>query len=262
MKPAQAKDGSQASRTTKAISIAVVCTCVVVVTVIIVFKSHAPSDHMVTVKSVQSSLAPGCEHDLGFLAPGDTRNEILAVTNFSLAPVHVVNVRTGCQCLKATPQKEILQPGEPFEVRVVFAAPEKPTRYAKPLYIETSDPKNRLLSILIKADVGLPLVPEAQSLNIGSVIVGETKMANIRINNRGKIPARLLYSVSSSPDCVLKAPPTPIPAQGKLDIPVQVNPKSPGERTVTFNVATDIPAQENFPVTVKFTATSAAAAKP
>lgn len=253
------KNVAKTGRALRNVVIALGCVAAIAVGVLVVVHNpHPATAPGVDKKQLKETLATGAEYDFGFLEPEDTREVILAMANPAPEPIRVLSARTGCPCVTAAATKEAFQPGEPLEIRVEFTAPKKPIHYAKPLYVDTSDPKNKLLWVLIKADVGLPLVVEVPSSDLGTVIVGEGKETKISVTNRGKTPARLLYSVSSLPDCVLKAPSQAIPAGGKAEVPVIINAKSAGEKTATFNIATDVLGQENFPVAVKFTATASA----
>ncbi|MFH1730677.1 MAG: DUF1573 domain-containing protein [Planctomycetota bacterium] len=202
---------------------------------------------------IPESVVPiGSEHDFGFLAPGARREVLLTLPNPCSDPVRILRIRTGCPCAKAKAPKDSFAPRERLAVRLVFVAPEKRQRYAKRVYVETSDPKFPLRWILVKADVGLPLAVEPALPDFGVMPAGTTKEVALSILNRAERPVRLLYSMASLKGCALKAPGTPIPAGGRMNVPVLLNGASAGPKTVRFDVATDLPDQQNLTVTVRF----------
>jgi len=201
---------------------------------------------------LRAAVAAGETYDLGFLEPEAKRESVLAIANASAKPVRILNVRTGCPCATATIAQELFQPGDALKVRLAFVAPKKPQHYAKRLHIETDDPKQRVMWVLIKADVGLPLATDPRSLDFGAIASGGTKNTQVAVVNRSGRPVRLLYSTASLAGCVLKAPSQPVPPEGRITVPVVLNGASEGPKTVTFDVATDAPTQQSFRVTVKF----------
>jgi hypothetical protein len=196
------------------------------------------------------------EYDFGYLLPKEERGLTLTVCNPYSAPVRIVRARTRGKCVIASVPQKTFRPGEPLTLDVKFIAPGKPVRYARRLYIETSDSKWPLLWVVIKAGVGLPLEVSPEEPHLGTVALGKAREMHVTIRNRSDRPARILWSTSTLRGCVLKAPRKPVPAGGELKVPVTIWGDLQGERAVRFNAVTDVLTQQDFIVRATFRVTA------
>jgi hypothetical protein len=132
------------------------------------------------------------EYDFGYLLPKEERRLALTVLNPCSAPVRIVRVRTGCKCVVVPVPQKTFRPEEPLTLDVKFIAPQKPVRYARRLYIETSDSESALLWVVIKATVGLPLEVSPEVPHLGTVVLGRARETHVTVRNRSDRPARIL----------------------------------------------------------------------
>jgi hypothetical protein len=191
-------------------------------------------------------------YGFGYVEPKSTHKVILAVPNPSAKALRISKVKSECKCMKAAVLEETIAPGQAVSVKVDFVAPDKAMHYDKRVALVTDDPEHALILVRIKADVGLPLESSPPTLDLGTVVLGETREGNLVIVNRSKRPARLLYSTSSAEDCVLKVPRDPVPAEGSLSVSVTVGGHLAGPQKAIFQIATDVETQPSLTVPVQF----------
>jgi len=191
-------------------------------------------------------------YDFGYVELKSTHEVILAVPNPSAKALRISKVKSECKCMKAAVLEETIAPGQAVSVKVDFVAPDKAMHYDKRVALVTDDPEHALILVRIKADVGLPLESIPPTLDLGTVLLGETREGNLVIVNRSQRPARLLYSTSSAEDCVLKVPRDPVPAEGSLSVSVTVGGRLTGPQKAVFQIATDVETQPSLTVPVEF----------
>jgi|WetSurMetagenome_2_1015567.scaffolds.fasta_scaffold09763_2 hypothetical protein len=197
--------------------------------------------------------ATGNEYHFGYVEPKSLHKVRLAVANPSDAAMSIRRVRSECACMTASAPEQAVAADQPVVVRVTLDAPEKPIAYDQRVILQTDNPKCPTIAVRIKADVGLPLAAEPPSLDMGALAGSEKHEGQVTICNRGKSPARLLYSTSDNPGTFARLPRDPVPAQGSVVIPIVVAANArPQSKRITIH--TDIDAQPTLDVVVRSTA--------
>ena len=194
-------------------------------------------------------------YDFGFVKPRAVRKVLLAVPNASEAAVRVTQVRSECACMAAVTSEAPTPPGETLRVRVVLRAPKKRQQYDKRILLQTDDPARPLVPIRIRAAVGEALQPEPRRVDFGRVAAGRRREQPVVLVNHLDRPVRLVYSTSSGSGCFAKVPRDPVPAGGRLSVPLVVTGRGEGRQEVTVRIQTDLDFQPSVPVRVAFDVT-------
>jgi len=96
------------------------------------------------------------------------------IRNEGQGVLRIVKVRKGCGCATAESSRSELKPGEETEIKVVILANSISGRYSKNTYVETSDPGNRYIRLVVSGDaVPLVEVKPKPRVNIGRIAEGK-----------------------------------------------------------------------------------------
>jgi hypothetical protein len=203
---------------------------------------------------------PRGEFDFGYVKPKSKHSVVFVVHNPTSRTLAIRKVRSECKCMLApNPPKEIPAGGKSL-VRVDFVAPKDRMRYSKRILLQTGDAKYPLVTLRVKADVGLPLEAVPKTVVLGAIRPGQKRQGKVTIRNRGGKPVRPIYSTSTVPGCLALIPRAQIPAGGELEIPLSVRAAAgaTGARRATVRIHTDCAAQPRVDLEVRFTITTAA----
>ena len=199
-------------------------------------------------------------HDFGFVQPGSTHVVDFVVANPLETPLAIRRARSECKCMAAVkPPKSVPAKGS-VKLRVVFVAPKDSMRYSKRIALLTTDKRLPAVMVRVKANVGLPLRIEPKVLELGALIAGQEGRGEVTIVNMAAKPVRLAYSTSNQPGCIALIPRAPVPAGGRLTIPVVVRPRAGSDRPrrATVRIHTDFAGQTSLAVPVRYTVSPAA----
>lgn len=212
---------------------------------------------VVTRVEVATSMEKVGQCDLGYVEPDSKYSVVFKVENASESPLTIEKVRSTCLCMKVPAPPAVLKAKSSTEVRVDFVAPKKPVRYCSPVYLHTTSRAQPLITLRVKADVGLPLQFAPQTLDAGTLIEGERRLCSVDVLNRGKTPVHPAYGSSTVPGCVLLVPRDPIPPGGKTTMTVEITSgDAPGAQKGKLSLHTDLQGQSQVDVEVHYSVSS------
>ena len=115
-------------------------------------------------------------HDFGNLKQQQTVTTTVTVTNNGAALLQIQNVEADCGCTIPTLGKYSLAPGESTIVTIEFNSKKFNGNVRKVVHIETNDPLNPTVDVMITATVHTPLIinPANQRLGFSQSLRGET----------------------------------------------------------------------------------------
>ncbi|MCY2925133.1 MAG: DUF1573 domain-containing protein [Planctomycetota bacterium] len=200
------------------------------------------------------------EYDFGLVDPKGRHTVELALPNPAGRRLGVTRVKSECECIVGQCAKGPYEARDLIPVRVTFVAPALPTRYDERLVLVTDDAKRPTIPIRIRANVGLPLAAGVVSVEPAEIVNRKSIEKPVEIVNNGRKPVRLVYSTSSRGGCVARVPRAPVPAGGKLSVPIVIATKELGRDAIVIDIATDLPTQPTLAVTVRMAGAASAPA--
>lgn len=207
----------------------------------------APSSPVAFPSSAPVVLVTGdqAEHDFGFVKPKAVAYVTFSLRNPAKSPLRVHKIRNECKCMVILAAPKLIKPESSDMVKVKFIAPKDNTTYSKRIVLLTADPARPIITLRIKASVGLPLEVQPRQLDLGTLVRGRQREVNVTILNRGDRPVRPVYATSSRAACTALIPRALIPAGGKLSIPILIKTQDapPGGQTATISIHTDCSSQ-------------------
>ncbi len=93
------------------------------------------------------------EADFGTIRRGEKAECRFTLTNSGERPLFIRKVKVTCGCTVATPGKEVLNPGESTDIRVVFDSTGKSGRQSKTVTVITNDPRQTETPLRIEGNV-------------------------------------------------------------------------------------------------------------
>ena len=93
------------------------------------------------------------EADFGTIRRGEKAECRFTLTNSGERPLFIRKVKVTCGCTVATPGKEVLNPGESTDIRVVFDSTGKSGRQSKTVTVITNDPRQPETPLRIEGNV-------------------------------------------------------------------------------------------------------------
>lgn len=115
-------------------------------------------------------------HDFGDMKQQQTVTTTVTVTNIGAGLLQIQNVEADCGCTIPTLEKYSLAPGESTVITIEFNSKKFNGNIRKVVHIETNDPLNPIVDIMITAKVHTPLIidPANQRLGFSQSLRGET----------------------------------------------------------------------------------------
>lgn len=92
-------------------------------------------------------------YDFGEIAEGKVVEKIFVITNEGSDTLKINNVKASCGCTAAVIGKKILANAESTELKVSFDSTGKSGRQNKTITIDTNDPNNKIIKLLLTGNV-------------------------------------------------------------------------------------------------------------
>ena len=102
--------------------------------------------------------------DFGRYKAAERKVATYRIRNAGQGILRIVRIRKGCGCATAESNRDVIRHGEEAEIKVVILANSIVGQYSKNTYVETSDPNNRYVRLVVSGNA-VPLVqvkPEAR----------------------------------------------------------------------------------------------------
>ncbi len=115
-------------------------------------------------------------HDFGDMKQQETKTTKVTVTNEGAGLLQIQNVDADCGCTIPTLSKYSLAPGESTDIVIEFNSKKFNGNVVKVIHIETNDPLNPTVDVMVTATVHTPLIiaPATQRLGFSQSLQGET----------------------------------------------------------------------------------------
>jgi len=132
-------------------------------------------------------------HDFGDMKQQQTVTTTVTVTNEGGGLLQIEDVKADCGCTVPTLTKNSLAPGESTEVLIEFNSKKFRGKVTKGVHIQTNDPLNPTVDVMLTADVHTPLVvdPQSQRLGVTPHLQGEVHSRRATLTATGTEPLEI-----------------------------------------------------------------------
>jgi len=141
--------------------------------------------------------------DFGKVAQGKTIDHVFTFRNTGDAPATISKVNSSCGCTVAQVSSRVLKPGARGEIRASFDSTDFGGPVAKEVYVYSNDPRKAVITLTMKGFVMEDMVVSPGQVDLGAVKTGTRKDAQIKIENRGATPIRILSVKTASPHATI-----------------------------------------------------------
>ncbi len=93
------------------------------------------------------------EHNFGDVEEGTKPSFDFVFTNKGKAPLVLTNVRASCGCTTPHWPREPIMPGDSAKITAVYNTKGRPGAFHKTITVQTNDPDERLVVLIIKGNV-------------------------------------------------------------------------------------------------------------
>jgi len=131
------------------------------------------------------------KRDFGNKKVGEVLTHTFRFENAGDEPLVIHRIRTSCGCTAAIPKKKELDPGEKSEIQVKFNTQGYYGEQNKFIYVESNDPSQPTVQLIISASIEVPPSPEIEldsyQKDLGLVLEGEDIRTVFDIRNKGEL---------------------------------------------------------------------------
>lgn len=164
--------------------------------------------------------------DFGKVAQGKTIDHVFTFRNTGDAPATISKVNSSCGCTVAQVSNRVLKPGERGEIRASFDSTDFGGPVAKEVYIHSNDPRKAIITLTMKGFVMEDMVVSPGQVDLGAVRTGVRKDINIKVENRGAAPFRILSVKTASPHAAVTWKKTRLKPGESCTIMLSVTPRN------------------------------------
>jgi hypothetical protein len=179
--------------------------------------------------------------DLGFVEPRSVHKVLYRLKNDADAELAIRSVEVECACTRLLRRPQLIPAGDCVDVEAIFEAPKDAQSYAKRILFHTDHPNRPLLSLELKARVGLPLRLVPDKLWVPQA--GASDNLFVELHNDGNRPVKLLYSLCDSADYSIGVPRRPVMPKTVQRLEVRVHGLANRQAAACAQVITEDPVQ-------------------
>jgi len=155
---------------------------------LVVFIATFVSFTLVSMAQPKFVIVGGDEYNWGDVRPQDSPLKAkIEFRNEGNENLVIINVKPGCGCTAAKPEKDTLKPGETTYMPVEYSVAGNTGVTSKSIRIETNDPKKAATSYKITANVIRDIICKpTQHLPFRDLTVGKESSATVFVKNNSK----------------------------------------------------------------------------
>ena len=205
--------------------------------------------------------------DFGSVATGQTKDLILTVNNSGSGPLTLNGLNTTAPFSVVSPATPLnIGAGGSANVTIRFA-PTAATSFGSALTISSNDPAKPTLTVSLTGTgvaTGTPSIAvSANSLDFGTVNVGQTKDLTLVVNNTGSAALTVNALNTAAPFSVVSpATPFSIAGGGSASVTIRFAPASANVFSGGLTISSNDPAKPSVPVTLAGTGSVASTGSP
>lgn len=177
--------------------------------------------------------------NLGYVPPKTLSRVSLRLRNASSQPWRFRRVISECSCAMVVSYPTNVPPGQEGEVVLLFAAPEQPLLYRKPIAFIPEGTRQPVIRYLT-ARIGIPLAIEPDTVDAGRITPGRPVTKKVRVFNDADAAVTLVNATSEDPACVLELSQKPVEAHAAQTLTVTIDPadKAAGKYSANLSIQT------------------------
>ncbi len=123
--------------------------------------------------------------DFGEMDQNDSVTHVFSLKNVGDQELEITRTRSTCGCTVAKPSKNLLQPGDISEIKVIFSSGRRRGKQTKKVTVYTNDPNTEKVTLTLSGMVLERLTFEPARLRIKNIEPGVEKELNVTVTNAG-----------------------------------------------------------------------------
>jgi len=145
-----------------------------------------------TVTAQVAKVTP-MSYDFGQMKQMQTVHTVLTVTNEGAGRLQITSVDADCGCTVPTLETTSLSPGESTEIQIEFNSKRFNGKVHKAVHVNTNDPLNPVIDVMLTANVYAPLLidPPSQRVGFSRSLVGESGTRRVVFTATGNAPLEI-----------------------------------------------------------------------
>lgn len=143
--------------------------------------------------SAQVAKVTPLSHDFGDMKQMQTERTAVTLTNAGAARLVITEVKADCGCTIPKLEVQSLAPGESTQIAIEFNSKRFDGKVHKVVHINTNDPVNSVIDVMLTANVFAPLTikPSTQRIGFDRSLVGETATRQVVFTAKGSQDLKL-----------------------------------------------------------------------
>lgn len=173
------------------------------------------------------------------------------IYNTGTDTLHVWHINTSCGCTTAPLDKKFIAPNDSAEMKISMTL-TKPGKDEKSINIWSNDPNQKALTILVQAEVYVPIVVDpVKIILVDGISTGEVNKASFTLTNTTEDVIEII-DVERYPDGLKVGLPkkTKLKPNETIDIPVEFTAEKTGNYHGQIVIKTDYPDQDKFDIKI------------
>ncbi len=163
-------------------------------------ENETPKNNVAVGRLEPLIFAEESTRDFGTVQEGDVVEESFSFENRGKGMLLIDSVKTSCGCTAALATSKQLAPGESGRIGVKFRSRGFKGKVKKKVYVESNDPKNPRLTLVLTGKVNRDIDVTPTFVRIGKLAVGATTTQTVCVQSELGTPFRILELSATSPN--------------------------------------------------------------
>jgi hypothetical protein len=191
------------------------------------------------------------EHDFGDIEQGKNGEYFFTFKNVGDEPLKIDRVKTSCGCTASSTEKDLIEPGEEGEIKVVYKSKNRSGAFTQRIRVFTNDPGNPETVLKIRGVVKLGPAPviavKKPHVNLGVLHMKNRASFTLLVENTGNEPLEI-YSIADYRGVVLFEGTLSIPGGKTKTMDLFYKPQKAGTLRETMFITSNDPRKPRLPI--------------
>lgn len=193
----------------------------------------------------------GFTYDWGKVKPADSPLKAkVKFMNRGTDTLKITEVKPGCGCTTAPLDKNNIEPGGFATLDVTLNVGSNTGDVTKSITIKTNDPEKSMTSLMLKANVFVPITIFPRYLSFNKLYTNEETIAKVVITNNIDKPIKFTKIVSEPANMVINLKEGYVlKPKESLPLEAKITPDQPGRLSAKVTITTDNGEMQTFDIT-------------
>ncbi len=191
------------------------------------------------------------EYDFGKLEQGKNGEHVFRFSNAGSEPLKIDRIKTSCGCTASSTEKDLIQPGEEGEIKVVYKSKNRSGPFHQKIRVFTNDPEQQETILEIRGVVELGPAPVievgAPYVDLGIIHMSNPAQVALSVRNAGSELLKI-YSIADYRGGVLFEGELTITPGGDKTLDLVYKPQKSGMLKETYFITSNDPRRPRLPI--------------